>query len=183
METINRSSISQKVDKEIISLLSEKERLVASTRQHEIVLFKWIFFILFGYVAFLIIIALIGNVLFFISLAIFMLVVMSIIFYVISWAYKKTLMVATNCSIVYVQQRGLFFHKVSRLSMADVEDVSSSQRGVLPSIFNFGTLRIQTAGGLPNFTFRNCPQPIHMTKIILKARDQYSHHRYNHGNP
>jgi membrane protein YdbS with pleckstrin-like domain len=182
METLSKSPISKKVDKEVLRFLSDKEQLVASTRQHEIVLFKWIFYILFGYIAFLIIFALLGNVLFFVALAVLMLAVMSIIFYVISWAYKRTLMVATNCSIVYVQQRGLFFHKVSRLSMADVEDVSSSQNGILPSILNFGTLKIQTAGELPNFTFRNCPQPVHMTEIILKARDQYNNH-HNHNNP
>jgi hypothetical protein len=68
----------------------------------------------------------------------------------------------------------LFIRKVSRLSMANVEDVTAEQRGILATIFNYGTLTIQTAGTMENFIFTYCPRPNDFAHRVLEARQAYA---------
>lgn len=106
--------------------------------------------------------------------AAFTALVFSFVLFVVTTAYKQTVLVITNRSVVQIIQTGLLFHKVARLSMADVEDVSSEQKGILPKLFGYGSLTIETAGEEINFVFKYCVNPIHITEIILNARDQFN---------
>ena len=54
--------------------------------------------------------------------------------------------------------------------MANIEDVTASQTGILPTIFNYGTLHIETAGEQNNFIFLYCPNPNAYAKALLDAR-------------
>jgi uncharacterized membrane protein YdbT with pleckstrin-like domain len=71
-------------------------------------------------------------------------------------------------------QKTLFNRKVSRLSMSNVEDVNEEQRGIIASIFNYGTLTVQTAGTEDNFIFTMCPNPAQLADKIIEARQAYA---------
>lgn len=90
------------------------------------------------------------------------------------YVYRQSRMFVTDRSLVQVLQRGLFNRKVSRLSMSNVEDVSADQAGLLPSMFDYGTLTVQTAGERDNFIFPWCPKPNHFAERILEARQAYA---------
>jgi hypothetical protein len=92
----------------------------------------------------------------------------------ISWIYRQSQIILTDKSLVYVTQNGLFNRKISRLSMSNLEDVSSEQRGILPTMFNYGTLTVQTAGEQDNFIFPFCPRPNHYAEEMLEARQKYA---------
>lgn len=171
------------VDPKIAHLLMPDEQLIFTIHQH-------IFALLKGYAA-----TFVGCGIFLISLVILMQsttsfsetasqallfvlamvvsIVASIVLLVLTIAYRQTSLTITDHSVVQIQQKGLLFHKVARLTMADVEDVSSDQLGILPRLFGYGTLTIQTAGEKPNFIFKYCTNPINTSEIILNARDQY----------
>ena len=83
-------------------------------------------------------------------------------------------MIVTDRSLIQVLQKGLFNRKVSRLSMANVEDVSAEKKGIFAMIFNFGTLNIQTAGEIDNFIFPLCPDPDEYAGLVLDARQAYA---------
>lgn len=93
----------------------------------------------------------------------------------ITYVYKSTKLIVTNKAIQQILQRALLQRKTMRFSLADIEDVTSGQKGVFAIMFNYGTLTIETAGQLPNPTFNNCPNPNKVAEIILQAKDDLEH--------
>lgn len=98
-------------------------------------------------------------------------IVFGIIFLILATRiYKGNQLIVSDKNVTQVLQIGLFHRKVSELSMANVEDVTAQQKGILPTLFNYGTLRIETAGEQNNFVFIYCPNPNAYAKAILDAR-------------
>ncbi len=96
------------------------------------------------------------------------------VLFVATYVYRQSRLLVADKSLVQIMQKSLFIRKVSRLSMSNVEDVTAEQRGILATIFNFGTLTIQTAGELDNFIFPTCPDPNKYAHEILEARQTYA---------
>lgn len=93
---------------------------------------------------------------------------------IVTQIYNQNKLIITDQNVTQVYQRGLFSRQVSELSMANVEDVTAEQRGLLPHMFGYGELRIETAGEQNNFKFIFCPHPDTYGKIVLDARQQYT---------
>jgi hypothetical protein len=110
------------------------------------------------------------------SLAILVLVVALVVFILIlvTFIYLENELIITDKGIIQVTQRGPFSNKAARLSIATVEDVSANQSGLLATVFNYGTLLIQTAGELDNFKYTYCPNPNRYAHEILEARQAYA---------
>lgn len=102
------------------------------------------------------------------------LAVLILFLFVATYVYRQSRLMITDRNLVQIWQRSLFIRKVSRLSIATVEDVSSDQRGILATIFNYGTLLIQTAGELENFEFKTCPDPNRYAGVIIASRQAYA---------
>ncbi len=90
-----------------------------------------------------------------------------------TYIYNKNYWIVTDDSINQHLQAGLFRRTTSGLSMANIEDVTAEQNGILAELFGFGTLRAETAGETPNFHFVYCPKPQTYAKIILDARERF----------
>jgi len=110
------------------------------------------------------------------SLIIAVLIVTLIVFILVlvTFIYLENQLIITTRSLIQVTQRGPFSHKASRLSFSNVEDVSANQSGLLATIFNYGTLLVQTAGTMDNFNYTYCPDPNHFAHEILEARQAYA---------
>lgn len=87
--------------------------------------------------------------------------------------YHQNRWVVTDDSITQVAQIGLFNRQTSELSMANIEDVTAEQRGIIATLLGFGTLKAETAGERSNFYFIYCPRPRTYAKIILDARERF----------
>lgn len=109
-----------------------------------------------------------------VAIIIFGLTILIIYLFTATYVYRQSRMLVTDRSLVQVLQKGLFIRKVSRLSMSNVEDVSAEERGILSSIFDYGTLVVQTAGTLDNFIFPYCPKPTKFADQIIEARQRYA---------
>jgi hypothetical protein len=72
-----------------------------------------------------------------------------------------------------VTQGSLFGAQVSALSFENLEDVTVSQRGILPHMFNYGTLNAETAGERSKFLFTYCPDPVEYARKIIDAKEKY----------
>lgn len=96
------------------------------------------------------------------------------ILFTATYIYRQSRLLVTDRSLVQIMQKTLFIRKVSRLSMSNVEDVNEEQRGFLATIFNYGTLTVQTAGTEDNFIFTLCPNPTKLADRIIEARQQYA---------
>jgi hypothetical protein len=101
-------------------------------------------------------------------------VLLVLILFTTTYIYRQSRLLVTDRSLVQIMQKTLFIRKVSRLSMSNVEDVSEEQRGILASIFNYGTLTVQTAGEMENFIFPLCPNPARLADRIIEARQAYA---------
>ncbi len=89
-----------------------------------------------------------------------------------SLIYRQNRIVVTDRNVTQVLQYGLFNRKISQLNIVNVEDVTSIQPGFFSTMFNFGTLKIETAGEQKNFDFTYCPNSGVVAKIILDARER-----------
>lgn len=90
-----------------------------------------------------------------------------------TYIYRKNQWVVTDDSIQQFQQVGVFKRQISELSMANIEDISAEQNGLLATAFGFGTLKVETAGERSNFHFQYCPKPNKYAQIILNARERF----------
>lgn len=86
--------------------------------------------------------------------------------------YYLTLVVLTSLRIMDIDQIGLFNHTVAELHIAKVEDVSSKTVGVFGTIFDFGTVTLQSAGAANVFEFKNIPRPREVERLILSLYEQ-----------
>jgi hypothetical protein len=75
--------------------------------------------------------------------------------------------IVTNHRIVNIEQRGLFSRTISELDLAKVQDVTSEVKGIIPSVLNFGSVFVQTAGEVERFVFEEVPFPHEIRKRIL----------------
>lgn len=109
-----------------------------------------------------------------VGVIIFGLAVLILFLFVATYVYRQSRLLVTDRSLVQILQKSLFIRKISRLSMSNVEDVTAEERGMLSTIFNYGTIIVQTAGTLDNFIFPYCPDPAKYADQIIEARQRYA---------
>ncbi len=81
--------------------------------------------------------------------------------------------VLTSDSITQVNQTSLFNRQSSQLSLENLEDVTAEQNGILPHMFNYGTIKAETAGERSKFVFYFCPNPNYYAQQVLQAREEF----------
>ncbi|HPD99391.1 PH domain-containing protein [Candidatus Saccharibacteria bacterium] len=99
--------------------------------------------------------------------------VLVVVLIAITYVYNQSGLTVTNKNVIQILQKSIYERKVSHISLANIEDVTSEQRGVFSTMFNFGTLKIETAGEQANFIFPLCPHPNRVARIILDAKDDF----------
>jgi hypothetical protein len=81
--------------------------------------------------------------------------------------------IITSDSLTQVHQGSLFDRQSSQLSLGNLEDISAEQNGVLTHLFNYGVLRVETAGERSKFQFIYCPNPNFYASKIIAAREAF----------
>ena len=87
--------------------------------------------------------------------------------------YNNNRWILTSDSLTQVQQTNLFAQQSSQLSLASLEDITAEQNGIMTHLFNYGTLKVETAGERSKFWFLFCPNPNHYAQQILDAREKF----------
>ncbi len=88
---------------------------------------------------------------------------------VVYWGNRWIL---TDDSITQITQTSLFHKETSSLGLESLEDVTATKSGILPYIFNYGTLTAETAGHHGKFVFPFAPNPTKYAQQILEAREK-----------
>ncbi len=86
--------------------------------------------------------------------------------------YSSNIMLVTNEKLAQVLYSSLFSRKISQLSIGDVQDVTVTQNGVFPRLFNYGTIVVETAGEQQNYTFTYAPTPYHFAKLMVGSHEE-----------
>lgn len=97
-------------------------------------------------------------------------ILFSLVATIVYWGNRWIL---TTDSVTQVTQRSLFNRESSQLSLGNVEDVSAEKKGILTYIFNFGALKVETAGETGKFVFNYCPNPNYYAQQLLSAREAF----------
>lgn len=87
--------------------------------------------------------------------------------------YNGNRWIVTSDSITQIQQTGLFRKQTSQLSLENLEDVTFEQTTLLQSMFNYGTLKAETAGEHSKFHFDYCPNPKKYAVDIIEAHEEF----------
>lgn len=83
--------------------------------------------------------------------------------------YMLDLWFITDKRIIDIQQEGFFSRKVSEQYLDRVQDVSSEVSGIMPTIFRYGDVKVQTAGEHPQFVFEDVPNPEEIRRLIMSS--------------
>lgn len=87
--------------------------------------------------------------------------------------YYLDIWLVTNKRIIATDQQGLFHRSTSELLLNQIQDVSSTVRGFLPTIFQYGRIEVQTASEQDKFIFDEVPKAARVSRRILELHDQY----------
>lgn len=94
-------------------------------------------------------------------------------FMISTWvSFYYDVLVVSDERIVEISQNTLFNRSVNELVFEQIEDVSSSIKGVLNTIFDSGVLDIQTAGSQRNFVINDIGRVNDIVAIILDLSGQ-----------
>jgi len=109
------------------------------------------------------------------------LTVLASLYYLFIWISVYTLFVdyyldiwiVTTHRIVDREQKGLFNHVISEQSLEQVQDVSSTVKGVFPTLLDYGQVLIQSAGATNLFNFKQIPEPEVVSRRINKLAEEF----------
>ena len=86
--------------------------------------------------------------------------------------YYFDVWIITDKRIIDVEQEGLFTRKVSEMTYAKIQDITTQVSGFIPTVINFGDLTVQTAGDMEDFIFRNISDPYHVKSVIAELQQK-----------
>jgi len=82
----------------------------------------------------------------------------------LSWYFN--VYIVTDERVVDVDFFSLIYKRISETKIDRIEDVTYSQGGFIQSLFNYGTVNIQTAGEVTEFEFEYVPQPARVARVL-----------------
>jgi len=97
--------------------------------------------------------------------------------------YYLDLWTVTTDRIVSIEQEGLFSRTISEVDLYKIQDVTSEVNGFLPTVFNYGTIYIQTATEKERFVFEQVPNPNEIRERILGLAEEDRKYHISQSHP
>lgn len=79
--------------------------------------------------------------------------------------------IVSNERIVDIDFIHLLYKQFSEAQLVNIQDITFKTGGIVETMFNFGSVYIQTASEIPNFEFLAVPNPEQIVKIISEASE------------
>jgi len=73
--------------------------------------------------------------------------------YIAYYVYVSNKLFLTNESVIQEIQLSLFSHREQTVSLANIEDASYEQHGIIQQLFNYGSIRLSTEGDETTYHF------------------------------
>lgn len=100
-------------------------------------------------------------------------ILLAITLYILGRVFLKwanTVLVITDRRIIDVDQKALFDRLVSEAPFGQIDDVSHRIKGVMPTIFRYGQVKIQMSGNAADIVFSQIKQPARVHDMIQDLR-------------
>lgn len=85
--------------------------------------------------------------------------------------WSNTMLVITDRRIIDVERRAFFERVVSEIPYARVDDVTYRVKGLVPTLFRYGDVRVHAAGSGADIEFRRVARPSRVHDLIHDLRD------------
>lgn len=96
-----------------------------------------------------------------------------IIGYVAIWIYINNKFFLTNESVIQEIQTSLFSRHEQTVSLANIEDASYNQHGIIQTLFNYGSIRLSTEGDETTYRFYYVSSPKEQIATLNNAVEAF----------
>ena len=103
------------------------------------------------------------------SICLFCAVISILIGIILNWIYGRNALIVTNQRVFGRVQSSLLSCRVQSLELEHAEDVSFDQSGLLPIMFNYGSIRMSTVGDEHTYKLTFADSPAEQVKAIKKV--------------
>jgi uncharacterized membrane protein YdbT with pleckstrin-like domain len=97
--------------------------------------------------------------------------------YIAYWVYTANKFFLTNESVIQEIQFGLFKHHEQTVSLANIEDASYDQHGIIQMLFNYGSIRLSTEGEETTYRFSFVANPKEQIATLNNAVEAFKNGR------
>lgn len=94
-----------------------------------------------------------------------------------TFIYNNNYFFLTNESVIQEMQINLFAKHEQTVSLANIEDASFQQSGVLPTLLNYGMIRLSTEGDETTYRFSYVAHPKRQVAILNNAVEAFKNGR------
>jgi hypothetical protein len=102
----------------------------------------------------------------------------AIVAYFTWYQYQHDVWILTNQRLIDSKRLHWFHPDLSSAHLVNLQDISVNKKGVLPTLFNYGDVRCETAGSTSVFTLSEIPDPATVLSTIDAARDSARREMY-----
>lgn len=74
--------------------------------------------------------------------------------------------IITDERVIDVDFTSLIYKNISSAKLDNIEDITATTGGAVRSVFDFGTIKIQTAAATTQFEFEDVPHPARITSLL-----------------
>jgi len=92
--------------------------------------------------------------------------------------YYLDVWIITDQKVISVDQQRLFVREISTLQLDKIQDVTVEVKGIIPTIFHFGDILIQTAGEKREFVMLQIAEPQKVRDRIVHVIEQYNREHF-----
>ncbi|MEK7633929.1 MAG: PH domain-containing protein [Patescibacteria group bacterium] len=149
----------------------EGEKIILLLRSHPFTQIGWIlnsiffFILLFVLNLFLQSLLNLGQILI-INLFFIVFILSYIWFNILSWYFNAG--IVTNKRVIDIDLHAVIYKEITDAQLSKIEDITVKSGGYLQSLFDYGSIFIQTAGAAVNIEFNNVPRPTDAAQVINK---------------
>ncbi|MBI4256935.1 PH domain-containing protein [Candidatus Uhrbacteria bacterium] len=88
------------------------------------------------------------------------------------WLWMRTVFLVTDLRVVDYDQRGFFFREVADARFEQIDEVSVQVKGIMATLFGYGTLRLKLQGAAADMEIERVKRPEHLADLINDLRNQ-----------
>ena len=90
--------------------------------------------------------------------------------------YFLDLWIITEHRVIYIEQVRFFVREIRTLPIERMQDIDVRYNNILETLLDFGTLRVQSAGAIPNdIMMPGVPHPHEVRNIMFRQADALGH--------
>lgn len=86
--------------------------------------------------------------------------------------YYFDIWVITSERIINIEQKGLFVRSMSELKYGRIQDVTAEEKGIIPTLLEYGNVYVQTAAEQERFIFRKVAYPYKLKDMIMDMQKE-----------